>query len=268
MSREIAILTPEHVELKFELAGLGSRFFAIFLDSLTQSLFVVVVGIVLVSISYVEHLNAALSREFDQMSPWFIAFILLLLFSLWTGYFLYFEIAENGQTPGKKWAGIRVIRDSGHPVDFRAALLRNLMRSVDVLPVCYIVGAISIFASPQCRRLGDYVGGTLVVKTRSKQERPQAPETLTDTVNPAQPAGYYLPDEALACLSSVTKEDYRAVRHFLDRRWDLQPTVATSLALKLVKPLAVKVQIDPETIGNPVEFLEGLTSDWERRMVH
>lgn len=270
MSREITILTPENVELRFELAGLGSRFLALLLDTLLQSLITLIPILVIWAAAYTAQ-SVSLTELTDVLSPWVIAIVILFLFSLWSGYFLFYESRSSGQTPGKKALGIKVIRDTGHPVDFRAATLRNLLRAVDALPGAYGVGILSVFISPQYRRLGDYVAGTLVVKVRQEEwikpnEQPSA-DSSAHAVPSDRPEAH-LPDELLVNLSQVTKDDYRAVRHFLDRRYELQAATATSLAIKLAQPLAGKLAADTAAIDDPVAFLEAIAAEWERRMVH
>ena len=271
MTREITIVTPEHVELTFELAGIGSRFVAILLDTLLQA----AAPLALFLIFALTVRSLAFIR-LAELSPWIMAVFALLLFSLWEGYFLFFEATRNGQTPGKKAARIRVIRDTGHPIDFRAALLRNVMRVVDSLPSAYGVGFVTMFLSPQYRRLGDYVAGTLVVRTGRQHEvagvsaaalREPSPSSAPSDSEASELASA-LPDKALPYLSMITRDDYRAVRHFLDRRSGFEEAVAQSLAQKLAGLLAAKLQLAPTEIDDPVAFLETLGREWERRMIH
>lgn len=266
MAREVKIVTPEHVQVHFELAGIGSRFIALLLDTLLQGaiIFVLVMAAVLglPGIGTIESLDTA--------SAWVIAILALLIFGIMTGYFLFFEATRNGQTPGKKSVGIRVVRDTGHPVDFRSAFLRNVMRVVDSLPGFYGVGIVSVFFSPQYRRLGDYVGGTLVVKVgRAAEMRPTpyAADTAALTEDPAAPTRPLLPSEMMPYISSIPKEDYRSIRHFLDRRAELDAEVSADLARRLVEPIARRLETDPAGIADSVIFLEAVSKEWERQMI-
>lgn len=268
MTREITIVTPEHVELKFELAGLGSRFLAMFVDTMLQSLITILVLAVFIALMPGGFGLFGSIGWLDSISGWIVAAFIIVQFVLWAGYFLYFETVKNGQTPGKKSAGIRVIRDTGHPVDFRAAVLRTVMRFVDSLPGFYGVGMISIFVSSEYRRLGDYVAGTLVVKT-ARQMKPttvQEPESSPAAVQEIDEP--LLPLSALPYLHNITREDYRALRHFLDRRRELDESVMRKIAAQMAAPLAVKLQLPPSEIEDAVSFLENLGRVWERRMVH
>src|SRR5262245_22559799 len=68
-------------------------------------------------------------------SIWWNAFVTLVVFCINWGYYAIFEAVWKGQTPGKRWAGIRVIKDSGRPINAFEAISRNLVRAVDFLPL-------------------------------------------------------------------------------------------------------------------------------------
>ena len=70
-----------------------------------------------------------------QSGIWFASVIILAYFVLYFGYFAIFEVLWNGQTPGKKKEGLRVIKDSGRPITPAEAVGRNLMGIVDQLPL-------------------------------------------------------------------------------------------------------------------------------------
>src|SRR4029077_5834199 len=103
-------------------------------------------------------------------SIWWQALVTLVIFCINWGYYAIFEALWKGQTPGKRWAGIRVIKDSGRPINTFEAIGRNLARAVDVLPAFYGVGVIVMLLNAKHRRLGDYIAGTLVVHESSDRE--------------------------------------------------------------------------------------------------
>ena len=88
---------------------------------------------------------------------------LILLFALMWLYPVLFEVLNDGQTPGKKLMRLRVINANGTPVTWIASIVRNLMRTVDMLPFGYAFGLVSCLIDPRARRIGDIVAGTLVV---------------------------------------------------------------------------------------------------------
>lgn len=88
---------------------------------------------------------------------------LLALFTVIWLYPILFEVLLEGQTPGKKIMRLRVVNANGTPVTWLASIVRNLMRTVDMLPIAYGFGLVASLADPYGRRLGDLVAGTLVV---------------------------------------------------------------------------------------------------------
>src|SRR6266498_3095832 len=94
--------TPEHVEVRFELAGVGSRMAAGLLDLLFLFL-----GLMLLWIG-----GGVLSRQ-GMLQGWFAAVMVLLMFSGVWGHFTLFEAFNGGRTLGKQLHGIRVVMDTG-----------------------------------------------------------------------------------------------------------------------------------------------------------
>src|SRR5512138_3354232 len=157
------IQTPENVAFGYQVAGIGSRFIATLLDTIVIVLLQVVILVVAaVLINLLD--KAALT---DQFNPWIIALFGVILSIFYWGYYVFFEMLWNGQSPGKRWMGLRVIRADGTPITLSEALIRNLVRIVDFLPAMYGVGILTMFIDKQSRRLGDLAAGTLVVQDRA-----------------------------------------------------------------------------------------------------
>ena len=140
------IATPEGVELKLPVAGLPARMLAWLIDALIKFVAVLVGGIVLA------FLGTAGSGLY-----------LLGMFALFWLYNVLFEVFNRGATPGKRALGLRVMNTNGTPVSWAGATIRNLVRFVDVLPGCYLLGFLSVFLSERFQRLGDLAAGTIVV---------------------------------------------------------------------------------------------------------
>src|SRR5215472_11659011 len=107
----LIIETPEQIPLRFLLAGIGSRFLALALDSLIQ----VLATLVLVVLAFVI-LGGHKPSGANGGETWVIALLVLLFFLIQFGYFAFFEAIWNGQTPGKRYMRLRVIKDSGRPI--------------------------------------------------------------------------------------------------------------------------------------------------------
>ena len=152
--------TPENIEVRFDIAGLGTRFCAILIDYLLM----IAVMIALAFLAYLLVTGLPAMANAKNAGKWFLALIVGVIFTLNLGYFLFFEWLMRGQTPGKKLIKIRVIRDDGTPVTIHEVFVRNLVRLVDFLPAAYVVGVLFMFPSRLSKRLGDIAAGTIVIK--------------------------------------------------------------------------------------------------------
>src|SRR5262249_13884295 len=182
------------------LAGVGSRFMAAFLDSLIQLGLFIALGIL------VGFLGVALGSA-GLSGTWAIALLFLGIFTIIWGYYTLFEIFWKGQTPGKRWAGIRVIKESGRAITPFEAATRNFMRSIDWMPGLYGAGVVTMLLNAKHRRLGDYVAGTLVVHENTDRE-----SSLVFHSAP-QPADLAYPQAA-----RLTLEEAELIETFLARR--------------------------------------------------
>ena len=147
----LIIETPERVPLHFALASIGNRFIACAIDHAIQALalgLIAIASAVIASFSFIE-------RSLSGAPKWVYAVMILLLFLIFAGYFAFFEWIWNGQTPGKRWLKLRVIREDGRPITFWEAAVRNLLRIVDIMPIpFYSIGLISVFVSTRGQRVG------------------------------------------------------------------------------------------------------------------
>lgn len=150
LDNELAVETPEHVELSFALASIGNRFLACAIDHIIQALLIFASAIIARSF------EISLSSIGAQYGiNWVLAGGIVLVFLIGFGYFVGFETLWSGQTPGKRWMRLRVVRQDARPIGFYEAFVRNIIRLVDMMPMpSYFVGIASIFFSPQYRRLG------------------------------------------------------------------------------------------------------------------
>ena len=89
----------------------------------------------------------------------------VLFFTIYLTYFFILE-AIWSRTVGKYVQGLVVRKLDGTPCDFRAALIRSVLRVVEVNPLLLggIPAGLVITASPRKQRLGDLFAGTLVVR--------------------------------------------------------------------------------------------------------
>ena len=147
-----------------------------------------------------------------------------LIFISWFGvaflYPLLFEALWNGATPGKRVCGLAVVKNDGTPIGWSAALVRNVLRIADVLPVGYAAGLTAMLLDREFRRLGDFAAGTIVIHRDTPFRKAAAPTTAT----PVSPA------------VSLTPLEQRAVLDFAERRRTWSTERAGELA-ELAAPL-------------------------------
>ena len=142
------VITPEGVELVMIPAGPARRAQAWLFDFLLRMIAQAVIGIPLL-IAMPGAAAVGINLIFNFVLGWF--------------YPVFFEVQSQGMTPGKRWAGLQVSSSDGSPVSWRASVIRNLLRTVDMLPSGYAAGLICMLIDGHFRRIGDLAAGTLVV---------------------------------------------------------------------------------------------------------
>lgn len=161
MLRSVDVRTGEAVEIRYELAGLGSRFLALVVDMLAQ--FAITIALLL-AFGFAAPTLSRVPLIGRNVTAWLIAFGVVLFFTIFFGWFIVFEAWWSGRTPGKRALGLRVVRDGGFPLDAGAAIIRNLVRIAEFVLGFYAISAISALISKENKRLGDFAAGTLVVR--------------------------------------------------------------------------------------------------------
>jgi len=244
---KLTIETPEQIALEYSVAGIGSRFMALFYDSLIQ---LVVVLILIV-------IRLLIERDLLDFWPsawtWSAAIYVFIAFCLYWGYFAAFEGLWNGQTPGKRSAKIRVIKNTGRPINGMEAIARNFMRAIDSIPGIYAVGCITMFIDLKNRRLGDLVAGTVVVHEREEDSSIFLDRKWTATT--AAPT-----TENVA--SKLTVQELELIETFLSRRLDLDPEVRRQTAARIAASIALKLNVAPENRPADEEFLQTVSREY------
>ncbi|GAC1389122.1 MAG: RDD family protein [Vulcanimicrobiaceae bacterium] len=226
VDRTLAVRTPESIAFSYDLAGLGSRFLAVLLDLLVQLVITGLIVWALIAISSHAPPAAKMSSAEEKLAQSIaIAIIIFMVFTIFFGYFIFFEAAWNGQTPGKRLLGIRVVRDGGYPVDFMSSLIRNLVRTLEFGIGFYLLSAIASLASPENKRLGDYAAGTIVVRD-------------SGIVAPT------FPTASTRSSITVSDEERALVARFIERRAALLPARRAELAKQIASIFRPRVNAD------------------------
>lgn len=220
----LEIETPELLTLHLPLAGFGPRALAFFLDSLLIALAQIVVTGLLILIGASMSIFQTMTGNMQQMIVVLMIFFLIVLL-IYPLYFIVFESIWNGQTPGKRTTGIRVVQRGGLPLNTQAIVMRNMMRLVDMLPSNNFAGVISFFASSNQQRIGDLVADTVVIR-----------EFATD-----QPLSwiqaYGSQGQEQREVGTVTPRIALAIDSYLQRAMNLEPELRHNLSGALVRAL-------------------------------
>jgi uncharacterized RDD family membrane protein YckC len=234
----LIIETPERVPLHFALASIGNRFIACAIDHTIQGLaltLIVVVSLIVANFSSIE-------RVLSSAPKWVYAVMGILVFLIFSSYFAFFEWIWSGQTPGKRWLKLRVIREDGRPITFWEAAVRNLLRTLDMMPYpFYSIGLISVFYTTRDQRVGDMVAGTVVIRER-EAEAPAFEEVFATPVSDPALRRSFKPVEFTASLSALTESEIQVVETFLRRRWDLAEVERQWMAWRVTIPILYKIR--------------------------
>ncbi|MEP6818272.1 MAG: RDD family protein [bacterium] len=237
----LIIETPERVPLHFALASIGNRFLACAIDHALQviTLIVMIIGFTLIA-NY-----SSVGDRVLNLPKWILAILIVIIFLILSSYFAFFEWIWNGQTPGKRWLKIRVIREDGRPITFWEAAVRNLLRVIDMQPTLafpfYSVGLIAVFISLSDQRIGDMVAGTVVVRER-EAEAPAFAQVFASPVSDPALRRSFKPVDFVAELNVLTESEIQVVETFLRRRWDLADMARQWMAWRVSLPLLFKLR--------------------------
>lgn len=243
----LIIETPERVQLAFALASIGNRFLAILIDHIIQ--YFTIVAVIWVAF-YATGLTEVIQGEgagsvIDQAPKWVMAVLIIVLFLLFAGYFIFFEWLWNGQTPGKRLMKLRVIREDGRPITFWEALARNLLRIFDTFPgfllPIYSIGLITIFMSHRDQRIGDLFAGTVVIRERT-DEAPTFTEVFSSPVSDAAFRRVQKKTMFSANLAGLNEAEIEVVESFLRRRWELSDKQREWMAWRVALPIMYKIK--------------------------
>ncbi|MBN3881697.1 MAG: RDD family protein [Nostoc sp.] len=246
--------TPESVELEFTLAGIGNRAWALLIDY--HVLAVILVGFFIAWSLVLDQLGDFWVDIFGTaVTLWLIAIAFFASFIIYIGYFVFFETLWFGQTPGKRVAKIRVVRDDGRLIGLQQATLRGLLRPFDET---LFIGAFLIMLGRHEKRLGDLAAGTIVIQAQITT----ASATLTIS---EQAKILHEQLVQIADLSPLMPDDFAVIREYLQRRSAMSLKARASLSLKLAEQVVAIINLEklPEAV-TPEVFLEAIYIGYQK----
>jgi uncharacterized RDD family membrane protein YckC len=234
----IEVVTPERVELSFPIAGIGSRFTAAFLDTLILGLIDILIFVFFLFVLF------PLASAGSYLWTVLIAIEIVLYFVISFGYFVYYEFQRNGQTPGKRMMRIRVMKYGGLPVDLTSAMIRNLMRPVDLALFASAIGFLVIFLSKLSQRTGDYVAGTVVI-----HDRMVSLQDLDKYMKKEKSSPDLYEKSVLGRFRKLSDEDARLIELFMERRHEMDLESRREYASRIASGIRSKVNIKEDEFG-------------------
>lgn len=245
----VQIQTPEAVRFTLDVAGPGARFAAAVID--TAIIFAGITVLSLAVTSIVALLTVFLQGEttsfikqlFEGAAYIVVAAGFITVFLMIWGYFIFFEFSRGGATPGKRAAGLRVVKSDGSPLSFSDSAIRNLIRIVDFMPMAYFSGFLSILLTKRNQRLGDLAAGTIVVYVHDSSY-----VGLRDQLGREQ--------ETPLCRVPLEAAEYETVLRFVQRRRELHPQRRAQLAMRIAAAVARKYNLPLERFPNAEAFID------------
>lgn len=244
-SDRFVVETPENIRFGYDIADIGSRFLAILIDSLIQGTIYVILFFSMVVLA-----NQLTALDIPRPVNDAMAIgVVVVLFIIQFGYFMFFEIIMDGQTPGKRLFGLRVIKDNGYPLAPLDSVIRNLIRIIDFFPFAYGVGLVTMFLNARAKRLGDFAASTLVVKQRH--------QVRLQDLQSAVPAPVHAAEPAVMDMTQLDPRDIAMVESFLRREstFSNRDALALQLAQHLGGRIGVPANAAPRTSAEAYAFL-------------
>jgi uncharacterized RDD family membrane protein YckC len=238
------VISTEKVPFTYRVAGLGSRFLAWLID-LGGLLLLLLAGLMLGMVLEARRAGVGL------------ALVAVWSFGVQWGYFLLFEWLWQGQTPGKRALGIRVISVSGTGISFAQAAVRNIVRVadglpllvIDVIPLLYGLGFLVAVCNREHRRLGDLAAGTLVVHVDRKARAVQALPEAAAGADRAQEA------QARQRLGQLSRQQKQAVLDLCLRRDQLPLRERVQMFRAVADYCRGRLNLTPEEFQSDEKFV-------------
>jgi uncharacterized RDD family membrane protein YckC len=239
------LVTGDAVVVELRYAKLPSRSLAFGIDLVIE----------LAALVAMTLLVGALTSFADDVMVLVALFVLMI--GIFVGYPVICETLTRGRTVGKLAVGLRVVRDDGGAIRFRHALVRGLLAVVEVY-LFLAVSVITSLVSPEGKRLGDYLAGTVVVRERAPRSPTQTSVALW--IHPAL-QGW----AATLDLSRLQPATAMGVRQFLARAGSLSPDARQRLGASLYTEVAAQISPAPPMPVPSETYLAAVLAERARR---
>jgi uncharacterized RDD family membrane protein YckC len=229
----IDITTSQNVIINYQIANLGDRILASLLDDFVKLGYAILIVVIW----------AAIFRDFRHF-----IWLLIILFSPAVFYSLLFEIAMQGQTPGKRWRNIKVVKMDGEQAGVAAYLIRWLFRIIEIDLFYGIIAILTIAVSKNKQRVGDMLAQTVVINV---QDRVSLKDTLYENLE----ANYMVQYPEVKKLS---EEDIELIKKVVNT-----PEYFNNFEMVLNLTLKIQAKMGlAERKQGPQHFLKVVTRDY------
>jgi uncharacterized RDD family membrane protein YckC len=228
----LLIRLPDGVVFSLPLAGPVTRFLAWLIDAILIAGGSAVLSSTCLFLSWI-------SFDFATGLAVFLTFVVQI------GYGIFFEWIWRGQTPGKRMLRLRVTDVQGFQLRFNQVAVRNMLRFVDMLPACYLVGGVVSFLNSKAQRLGDIAANTVVVR-QQKNIRPDLDPVLGVKYNSFRD----YPRLEARVRQRVSPAEAEIALGALLRRNDLDPAARVDLFRAIADRFRVHAEFPPEAVEN------------------
>lgn len=232
----LRLRTPEGIAFDLPLAGPVVRLVAWILDALIIASLCSIAGALLSAAGWLVPDLAA-------------AVMLIAFFLIQFGYAIVLEWKWRGQTVGKRLVRLRVVDATGHKLQLSQIVLRNLLRTLDVLPGSYLVGGLACGLTPKAQRLGDLVANTVVIR-EARLDQPDLTQLMAGRFNSLRSS----PHLCARLRQDVPPEEAATALQALLRRDELDPLARARLFQELADRFRHRVRF-------PDDLTEGLSDE-------
>ena len=229
----IRIQTTQNIELEYQLAGVGDRLVAYFIDLVIYAAYIfAVLGI----LDLVDGSGSGM---------WLYVVLVLPVFC----YQLLCEVFLNGQSLGKKAKNIKVISLDGNQPTLGQYLIRWIMRIVDDMMGSGVVAILTISLSGKAQRVGDMLAGTTVVRTKPSTR-------FQDTIFSASEESY---EPIFSLITNLSDKDITLIREVVNRARK-HPGNSDAILWKAYE--RTRKILGEEGPSSPIDFLEAVLRDY------
>jgi uncharacterized RDD family membrane protein YckC len=241
MQKTIDITTTQNVTIEYELAPLRERLLAWGLDLL----------LIAFACFIIAQVAQVIFGALGESGGILLAIVLSAGFFL---YFIFFEIWNAGQTPGKKALGIKVVRLDGKDPEWGDVVLRSILYILDALLSLGVLGSLLIKTSPKAQRMGDMAANTTIIKLLSTQYQYR----LEDILNISSLQNY---TPLYPQVRVLTEEDMIFIKTVLTRVARYPNAAHEAVVIDLVSHLMPLLGLE-KTPANRLDFLKTVLRDY------